>query len=199
MSKSVSELIMEYFKKHPNKDLRHGPVVDWVTEQWLKEHKEPPRDPWRAIRMLHQKGTLIKVDKGIYRYEPEHVKKIELFEFSAETKEQIFKRDNYKCVVCGLGKSDGIEICADHIKPKDKGGTNTLENGQTLCTQHNLLKKKYSRTEAGKRYFIRMYEEAVKNNDEKMIRFCKSVFDAYDKHGINGHIPRPNGNFKRIL
>jgi len=99
----------------------------------------------------------------------------------------------HKCVVCGLGKSDGIEICADHITPKDKGGTNTLENGQTLCTQHNLLKKKYSRTEAGKKYFIRMYEGAVKYNDEKMIRFCKSVFDAYDEHKINGHIPRPNG------
>lgn len=75
MPKSVSELIIEYFKKHPNKDLKHGPVVDWVTEQWLKEHKEPPRDPWRAIRMLHQEGTLIKVKKGIYRYEPDHVKK----------------------------------------------------------------------------------------------------------------------------
>lgn len=33
-----------------------------------------------------------------------------------------------------------------------------------------------------------VYEEAVKNNDEKMIKFCKSVFDAYDEHKINGHI-----------
>jgi len=88
---------MDYFKKHPNEDLKHGPVVDWVTERWLKEHKEPPRDPWRAIRALHQEGILIKVKKGIYKYEPDYVKNVELFEFSSETKEKIFKKDNYKC------------------------------------------------------------------------------------------------------
>lgn len=32
MAKSISELIMDYFKKHPKKDLKHGPVVDWVRE-----------------------------------------------------------------------------------------------------------------------------------------------------------------------
>ena len=32
MAKSVSELIMEYFQKHPKKDLKHAPVVDWVTK-----------------------------------------------------------------------------------------------------------------------------------------------------------------------
>lgn len=33
MSKSISDLIMEYFKAHPKQDLEHGPVVDWVEEQ----------------------------------------------------------------------------------------------------------------------------------------------------------------------
>jgi len=55
------------------------------------------------------------------------------------------------------------------------------------------MKKNYSQTEAGKRYFIRMYEKAVENNDERMIKFCKAVFDVYDQFDINGHIPRPNG------
>jgi len=73
-----------------------------------------------------------------------------------------------------------------------EGGTNTIDNGQTLCMEHNLMKKNYSQTEAGKRYFIKMYEQAVANNDEKMINFCKSVFESYNKHGINRHIPRPN-------
>jgi len=193
MLKSISELIMEYFKKNPNKDLNHGPVVDWVTKEYLKNYPHPPRDPWRAIRKLHQEGILIKVRKGVYRYDPKHVKKTELFEFPPEVKEQIFKRDGYKCVVCGKGPKDGVEICADHIRPKDKGGTNTVENGQTLCMKHNLIKKNYSQTEAGKRFFIKMYKRAVAINDEKIIKFCKSVFDCYDKFDINGHIPRPNG------
>lgn len=192
MSKTISELVMLYFMKHPNRELTHGPVVDWVTEEWLKNHDEPPRDPWRSIRKLHQEGKLIKVKKGIYKYDPNYVHKVELWEFSTKTKEAILKNDNYTCVVCQRGVKDGIELVVDHILPKDKGGTNEIENGQTLCMEHNLMKKNYSQTEAGKRYVIKMYKKAVQINDKKMINFCKSIFDVYDEYEINGHIKRPN-------
>lgn len=192
MGKTVSDLVMEYFQAHPKQDMTHGPVVDWVEEQYLKLHGKKPRDTWRAIRRLYQEGRLIKVKKGVYRFDPDYVRDISLLDFPPDVKEKIFQRDNYRCVVCGLGRKEGVEICADHMVPLDKGGTNTIENGQTLCTQHNLIKKNYSQTEAGKRYFIKMYEEAVKKRDGKMIKFCKAVFDAYNKHEINTHIPRPN-------
>lgn len=192
MGKTISDLIMDYFQMHPKQDLKHGPVVDWVEEQWLKLHGRKPRDPWRAIRKLYQEGKLIKVRKGVYRYDPAHVRVVNLFDFPPDVKEEIFKRDNYRCVVCGLGEEDGVEICADHIIPKDRGGTNTVENGQTLCAKHNLIKKNYSQTEAGKRYFIKLYVKAVRKGDEKMIKFCRDVFNVYNKHEINKHIPRPN-------
>ena len=192
-SRNISDLIIEYFQRHPKEDLQHGPVVDWVTEQYLKEHPEPPRDPWRAIRKLHQDGKLIKVKKGVYRYDPAYIKEVELLDFPSNVKEEIFKRDNYRCVICGRGTADGIELCADHTKPKDKGGDNSIDNGQTLCMEHNLMKKNYSQTEAGKRYFIKIYEQATANGDERMLKFCKGVFDVYDEYGINGHISRPNG------
>ena len=191
--KSISDLVLEYFKMHPNEDLEHGPVVDWVEKEYIKLGGTKPRDPWRAIRKLYQEGKLIKVSKGVYRYDPSHVQEVELFDFPSEIKEGIFRRDNYKCVVCGRGVEDGVEICADHKIPKDKGGSNTLDNGQTLCAEHNLLKKNFSQTEAGKKYFIKMYEDAVSIGDKKMIEFCKQVFDAYNRHQINTHIPRPNG------
>jgi len=195
MKKSISELVMEYFKNHPLMEINHGPVVDWVEEQYFKQNNKKPRDTWRAIRKLHQEGKLIKVKKGIYKYDPNLVKDNEqLFDFTDEIKKRILERDGYKCVVCGRGLKDGVDIVVDHIKPKDKGGLNTLENGQTLCTEHNLLKKNYSQTEMGKRYFIKIYEKALRDNDEKMINFCKSVFDIYDKFQVNGHIKRPNGN-----
>lgn len=196
MPKSISQLIMEYFEKHPSQDLKHGPVVDWVTKQYLKVHPEPPRDTWRAIRKLHQEGKLIKVNKGIYRFDPNSIIEKDLWDFPSKVKEEIFKRDDYKCVVCGRGKKDGVELCADHIKPKDKGGDNSLENGQTLCMEHNLIKKNYSQTETGKRFFIKLYNRAKAINDIKMIQFCKCVFECYDAHGINGHIERPNGKIK---
>lgn len=192
MRKTVSDLIMKYFRSHPRQDLRHGPVVDWVEQQYLKLYGKKPRDPWRAIRRLYQEGKLLKVKKGIYRYDPDYVQGVELLEFPPDVKEEIFKRDNYRCVICGLGRKDGVDIHADHIVPLDRGGTNTIDNGQTLCSQHNIMKKNYSQTEAGKRYFIKMYKKAVKKNDERMIKFCKQVFDAYNKHRINMHIPRPN-------
>jgi 5-methylcytosine-specific restriction endonuclease McrA len=192
MEKSIRDLVLEYFKKNPKKDLPHGPVVDWVSEQYLKYNDHPPRDPWRTIRQLHQEGILIKVKKGVYRYDPDKIKEKEIFDFPPEVKQKIFERDNYKCVVCGRGPKDGVEICADHKIPRDRGGDNSLENGQTLCMEHNLIKKNYSQTEAGKRYFIKIYETAVKNNDERMIKFCKEIFDVYDKNNINGHIERPD-------
>ncbi|MCK4396280.1 HNH endonuclease [candidate division WOR-3 bacterium] len=192
MGKSIADLVMEYFKKHPNVDLPHGPVVDWVEKQYLKLYRRKPRDTWRQIRKFHQEGKLIKVKKGVYRYDPDYVKEVELFDFPSKIKEAILKRDGYKCVVCGRGVKDGVELVVDHIKPKDKGGTNDIENGQTLCMEHNLMKKNYSQTEAGKKFFIKMYEQAVANNDKRMIDFCKCVFECYNMHKINSHIQRPN-------
>jgi 5-methylcytosine-specific restriction endonuclease McrA len=190
--KTIGDLIMEYFRMHPKKDLPHGPVVDWVEEQYLKLYNRKPRDTWRQIRRLHQEGILIKVKKGVYRYDPGLIQHKELHEFPPEVKEAIFKRDRYKCIVCGRGRKDSMEIHADHRVPLDKGGTNTIDNGQTLCSEHNFLKKNYSQTEFGKRFLIRLYKDAVKNDDKRMINFCKCVFECYDKYGINSHIERPD-------
>jgi len=90
MAKSISELIIEYFQKHPRKDLQHAPVVDWITKQYLKDNSESSRDPWRTIRKLHQEGKLIKVKKGVYRYDPDCIKEVELWDFPANAKEKIF-------------------------------------------------------------------------------------------------------------
>ena len=192
MAKTIRELVMEYFMAHPHQDLPHGPVVDWVSEQYSAEQGSMPRDPWRTIRQLHQEGKLIKVAQGIYKYDPNYSHDLELYEFPAHIKKAIWERDNYRCVVCGLGPEDGISLAVDHKKPKDKGGTNAIENGQTLCYEHNLLKRNYSQTEAGKRYFIEMYHTALENQDERMIAFCRAVFDVYDEYKVDGHIPRPD-------
>jgi len=133
-----------------------------------------------------------KLKKGIYKYDPDFIQKKELFEFPISVKEEIFKRDNYRCVVCGRGKADGVEIHADHKIPLDKGGINTAENGQTLCSEHNFLKKNYSQTEFGKRFIIRLYKEAKEKGDNRIIQFCKEIFDVYDKYKIDVHINRPD-------
>jgi hypothetical protein len=183
-----ADLITEYFKKNPRREIEHPEIVDWVVAEYKKRTGNVFRDPDRAIRMLSQRGVLIKIKKGVYKYDPDFVMDRKLKDFTPEQKEAIFKRDGYKCVVCGRGQNDGVEIHADHIKPRDLGGESTIENGQTLCAQHNFQKKNYRQTETGKKMFIRLYELAKKSNDKKLQKFCNDVLCVYEDHGINCHI-----------
>ena len=160
------QLLLEYFKAHPHKDIPHPEIVDYVTEAYKRQTGKVFRDPDRAIRKLHQEGFLMKVSKGVYRYDPENINMRELQDFTPAMKKAIFARDHYRCVICGKGLMDGVEIHVDHIKPKDKGGLATIENGQTLCGQHNYMKKNFNQTETGKKMFLRLYELAKKQGNQ---------------------------------
>ncbi|HPP87875.1 MAG TPA: HNH endonuclease signature motif containing protein [bacterium] len=188
MSKSIRELIIEYFEKHPNQELEHGPVVDWVEKQYLKLYKKKPRDTWRGIRKLHQDGFLIKVKKGVYKYDPVYVQKRDLEDFTPEQKKIILERDGFKCVVCGRGRKDGVELHVDHIKPKEFDGKSKIENGQTLCAQHNFMKKTLKQTETGKKMFIRLYELSKEENNQELLEFSKQILEVYERNKINCHI-----------
>jgi hypothetical protein len=185
---SQKELVKEFYLNNPNREIQHQEAVDWVTEEYKKRTGKVFRDPDRAIRKLHQEGFLIKKGKGVYLYDPESVIDRELEDFTPQQKEAIFKRDGYKCVICGRGRQEGVEIHADHIKPKDKGGKASIDNGQTLCSDHNFIKKNYSGTETGKKMFIRLYEQAKLLKDEKIMNFCKDILGIYQEHNINDHI-----------
>ena len=49
------DLIIEFFKKNPNRDIKHPEVVDWVVETYKKRTGNVFRDPDRAIRQLGSK------------------------------------------------------------------------------------------------------------------------------------------------
>ena len=53
---------------------------------------------------------------------------------------EVFKRDNYTCVECGAKKDDGATLHIDHKIPVSKGGTDEMDNLQTLCKDCNLNK-----------------------------------------------------------
>lgn len=182
------DLIIEFFKNNPNRDIKHPEVVDWVVKTYKQRTKEVFRDPDRAIRKLSQNGFLIKIAKGVYKYDPDFVVKKELEDFTAIQKKEIFKKGNYKCAVCGRGKESGIELHIDHIKPKDLGGKATIENGQVLCSQHNFLKKNLKQTETGKKMFINLYELSKSLGDEKLMKFCADILEVFERNDINGHI-----------
>ena len=180
-------LIFEYYKKNPDRDIRHVEIVDWATKEWQLRTGKIFRDPDRAIRSLYQEGMLIKVRKGVYRYDSCRVH-IPPRNFTPSQRRAILKRDNFQCVLCGKGKRHGVELHVDHIMPKELGGYATLENGQTLCSQHNMLKKSLKQTETGKKMFILYYDLAKSDNNAKLMDFCKAILAVYDKYGMNSHI-----------
>lgn len=81
-----------------------------------------------------------------------------------------------------------MTLHVDHIRPRSLGGRATIENGQTLCAQHNFFKRTLNQTETAKRMFIRLYEAAKAEENAKIMDFCTEVLNLYDKHGINDHI-----------
>jgi len=51
---------------------------------------------------------------------------------------EIFKRDNYKCRICGASaKDEGVKLEVDHKIPKARGGTDAKSNLWTLCFKCN--------------------------------------------------------------
>lgn len=194
MSNQITQrsLVLEFYSNNPDRDIEHKEAVDWLTVEYLKRTKHVFRDPDRQIRSLHQEGILTKIKIGVYRYDPKA--KIPFNEFTQEEKNTILERDGYKCSICGKSEKDGVSLHIDHIKPRDKGGKSTLENGQVLCSEHNLKKKNYKQTETGKRMFINLHRLANFTNDKKLAKFCEDVLKIYDNHKINGHIEWTNNN-----
>ena len=63
-----------------------------------------------------------------------------------------------------------------------------IENGQTLCAQHNFLKKNLRQTETGKKMFIRLYELAKFEKNQELKNFCEEILKVFEKNNINSHI-----------
>ncbi|MEQ8790255.1 MAG: HNH endonuclease [Pirellulaceae bacterium] len=52
----------------------------------------------------------------------------------------IFKRDEYRCQLCGRTQEEGVKLHVDHKVPRAKGGSNEDSNLWTLCEACNLGK-----------------------------------------------------------
>ena len=66
-----------------------------------------------------------------YAPNPNRRKKI-----SGTTKKIVFERDAYRCVKC----SGYVDLCVDHKHPWSRGGTDDVDNLQTLCRSCNSRK-----------------------------------------------------------
>ena len=181
-------LIFEYYENRPNQDIETPEVVDWATTVYLRLTGRHLRDPDRMIRSLYEEGKLIKVETGVYRYDPDAVSEGDDLNFTAAQKSEILERGGYRCAICGATKATGTNLHIDHVRPRSKGGKAAIDNGQVLCSRHNNLKKNYGQTETCKRMYRAIYQQAVAANDITMLRFVEDVMRVYDEHNINSHI-----------
>ncbi len=177
--------------ENEGRDIAHPEVVDYVTAEYQRlTNGEKFRDPDRAIRKLAQEVFLIKVSKGVYRYEQDLAHKRSLENFTSIQKKEIFEKDGYVCAKCGKDKKyyPNAEFHIDHIVPKDDGGKAVIENGQVLCSRCNFIKTNTKQTSTGKKMFINLYELAKKEDNKEVLNFCEDLLNVFEKHNVNGHI-----------
>lgn len=49
---------------------------------------------------------------------------------------EVLKRDGSRCLLCGVSAKESV-LHVDHVVPRSRGGSNAIENLQTLCWQCN--------------------------------------------------------------
>lgn len=59
---------------------------------------------------------------------------------AARVRWEVFRRDGFKCIVCGVTANDGARLEVDHIHPVSRGGSDLIENLRTLCRLCNVGK-----------------------------------------------------------
>jgi len=126
-----NEYMREYRQKHPEKIremqirqtmrnwlLRNREYHNKASANWAKNHHEYYNNYHRLY--YHKKRTI----EG---------------DFTLKDWEDLKKRYNYTCPMCGK-KEPEIKLEIDHIVPISKGGTNYISNIQPLCRSCNARK-----------------------------------------------------------
>lgn len=104
-------------------------------------------DDWpRALRQLRQETGLdiIATTKGYILTSAEPINAPKFREqINHKLRYAVLQRDNSTCQRCGRSITDGVKLAVDHKIPVDMGGSTTIDNLWTLCTDCNGGKKSF--------------------------------------------------------
>ncbi|MEM6348130.1 MAG: HNH endonuclease [Bacteroidota bacterium] len=90
---------------------------------------------FRSVKRDFQFPSIIR----LYRYVPLPYRKVAL------SRENIFRRDGYRCVYCG----SKYDLTLDHLIPSSKGGRTSWDNLVTACRDCNSHKGDLSLEDSG--------------------------------------------------
>jgi predicted restriction endonuclease len=144
---SVQDIILEYVIDSGWKDYKK--FVRKLTERIIKKQPSSPEELAKLIRNFSHpfyKFNCITKEQFLAYFPINELlgqSKIPRVPFllkrktlSAKLRYEVFKRDQFKCRICGrTAKETKLEV--DHIIPVSKGGTDDLDNLQTLCVDCN--------------------------------------------------------------
>ena len=80
-------------------------------------------------------------DKNVEQEEKVCTKEYQRKLMTDSLRQDILKRDGFRCVICGRTANDGVKLHVDHIIPIAKGGKTVKENLRTLCEECNWGKR----------------------------------------------------------
>lgn len=96
------------------------------------------------------------------------------------TRKNIYTRDQYRCLYCGL-KFRGEHLTLDHVMPKSRGGRNEWHNLVTACEVCNRKKDDRTPEEAGMPLIHRPLPITVHTN-RAMLRMIGSETVVWQKY-----------------
>lgn len=127
----------EYLLNHVGED---------IDRETLRTIAGNVQDWQRSLRQLRQETGLdiVATKKGyiLTSKTPVNTPKVR-YQINDKLRYAVLQRDNSTCQRCGRGISDGVKLAVDHKIPVDMGGTTTLDNLWTLCTDCNGGKKSF--------------------------------------------------------
>ncbi|MGI8556164.1 MAG: HNH endonuclease [Pyrinomonadaceae bacterium] len=107
---------------------------------------EPPQ-LFEMLEKFKEWWLTLELENEVDELSEENAEKLELPELDSYNFVRaglwwsVLARDNWTCCSCGRSsKEEGITLEVDHILPRSKGGSNDIDNLQTLCKKCNIGK-----------------------------------------------------------
>lgn len=125
-----------------------GPIVDQdQIREFINLRKPNYRDPFRRLRELQGDEGLHSIIQNGARYQwvspTVGVKRPPRIPIGAQTRDSVVAACGFRCTVCGspVTVEGSKRASIDHRVPRMRGGMNTPENYQALCSTCNANKQ----------------------------------------------------------